>query len=306
MKRIGIYFYFDNDGVLDEYAIYYLKEFKKIIDYLVVVINGFLDEKSIIKARQISDDLIIRNNVGFDVLAYKYAFNKIGWDRLSEYDELVYCNSTVFGPIYPFKNMFDKMSANVNLDFWGITSHPEYRSGEEYKIGYDILSQNNPYGYLPEHIQHYFVVYRKKFVLTNDLRNFWETIDNINTYVDSVSKFETVFTKYFEDKGYIWDTYIHFNSKEEGTKYLLLNKPDVAAIKYKVPIIKRKVFYIDKIHSDNKICERVSDLMLYLIKNKLYDINLITKNIERINSNDEYKAIIDAFNRKFYNMNEGK
>lgn len=295
MKRIAIYFYYDKNGVFDKYAFYYVSELKKVANRILIVVNGFLDNKSIELINDLTDELIIRENTGLDVFALREALFYIGWNNLSKYDEVIYCNSTVFGPVYPFEVMFNQMSLNKNLDFWGITSHPQCKiKSDENKVindelEYANLCKMNPYGYLPKHIQYYFIVYRKKFVKTNDFQEYWKNMCNINSYVDSVSKFETVFTKYFEDKGYKWDTYVKYDAETEKTNYLLLNKPDIAVIKYKSPVIKRKIFYIDMKYCDHDINNNIKLLIEYIDKKKLFDKNLIFENIFRTNKKNNIK-----------------
>lgn len=82
--------------------------------------------------------------MGLDAWAYKEALEYVGWDKLWEYDEVCLVNSTIMGPVYPFKEMFDKTDQKRDLYFGSITRH----------MGGDVAPFHcNPYGYLPEHIQ---------------------------------------------------------------------------------------------------------------------------------------------------------
>lgn len=44
MKRLGIYFFFDKDGIVDKYVDYVLEDLTKHVDKLIVVCNGQLNE----------------------------------------------------------------------------------------------------------------------------------------------------------------------------------------------------------------------------------------------------------------------
>ena len=271
-QRVAVYFFYDLYGKADGYVYTFLNGLKEIADRVVVVINGSLEEASEAKMREITDEIIIRENTGYDVYAYKAAFEYIGWEELQKYEEVVYCNSTVFGPIYPFKEMFDKMSEQEELDFWGITSHPVLMTA-------DTL---NPLGYIPEHIQHYFVVYRKKFTASEDLKLYWDTLPPITSYDETVGLHETVFTRHFSDLGYKWDTYVKYDPEQEGTQYVLMYDPLKAAEKFRSPVIKRKLFFLENIFvTSNSIGEKVTALLGFLEKNALYDTDLIYENIIR-------------------------
>ena len=109
MKRFAIYFFYDQDGIVDDYNIYMLEDLKNNIDHLMVVSNGPLNEEVYKKFTKVSDEIFERDNKGFDVWAYKEGILKAGWNLLEQYDELILLNFTNFGPIYPFKDMFDEM-----------------------------------------------------------------------------------------------------------------------------------------------------------------------------------------------------
>ena len=102
MKRLGIYFFFDKEGRGREYNFFYVRELKKIADFVLVVVNGQLDGDSKRRFAEIADEVFIRENIGFDVWAYKQAMEHIGWKNIYEYDELILSNFTCYGPIYPF------------------------------------------------------------------------------------------------------------------------------------------------------------------------------------------------------------
>lgn len=112
MKRAGIYFFFDKDGIVDRYVPYFITGLHEVVDYIVVVVNGRLTAEGRKTLAEAADDLIVRENRGFDAWAYKEAIEYIGWDELREFDELVIANSTIYGPLYPFQEAFDRMDAD--------------------------------------------------------------------------------------------------------------------------------------------------------------------------------------------------
>ena len=121
MKRLGIYFFFDKDGIVDKYIDYVLEDLTKHVDKLIVVCNGQLNERGRKTFEKFTGNIIVRENKGFDVWAYKTAIDSEGWNKLIEYDEIILMNYTIMGPVYPLKEMFDIMDKRLELDFWGIT-----------------------------------------------------------------------------------------------------------------------------------------------------------------------------------------
>ena len=127
----------------------------------------------------------------FDIWGYKTGLDHYGWDRLSEFDEVVVANNTVFGPVFPFSQMFAGM-ANRDLDFWGLTRHYEHEKDP---------TDSSPLGYTTEHVQSYFMGFRKSFIQSADFRGYWDNLPALNSYHEAIGKHETYFTHYFSEPG---------------------------------------------------------------------------------------------------------
>ena len=193
MKRVAIYFFYDKDGVVDRYVNYFLEDFKQNLDRLIVVCNGKLTPEGREEFSKYTNEIIVRENKGFDVWAYKEGIEYIGWDNLKNYDELIMLNMTIMGPIYSFKEMFDEMDSRKELDFWGITKFHKFPVDP-----WGLIK----YGYIPEHIQSHFIAVRNPMLTSYEFKQHWEKMRMINTYFESVSYHESIFTKKFNDKGF--------------------------------------------------------------------------------------------------------
>ena len=98
-KRLGIFFFFDAQGIVDSYVETLLTDMVKNLSELVIVVNGELTAKSYAKLTAFTDNIILRENKGLDAWAYKTAMESYGWDRLVEFDEVVLFNATIMGPV---------------------------------------------------------------------------------------------------------------------------------------------------------------------------------------------------------------
>ncbi len=98
IRRLGIYFFFDKDGIIDSYIPVLLRDLIKNLEVLVFVSNGPMTEESKKSLKEFSPVIIERENRGMDVWAYKEAMEHIGWEKLAEFDEVVllklYANGT--------------------------------------------------------------------------------------------------------------------------------------------------------------------------------------------------------------------
>ena len=120
MKRLLIYFFYDKSGIVDNYVCHMLESLRKFSSEIMFVSNGQLEAASSEKIKSYVDNVICRENKGYDVYAYKEAMQHYGWDKLAEYDEVILMNYTIMGPVYPFDEMFSVMEKK-QVDFWGIT-----------------------------------------------------------------------------------------------------------------------------------------------------------------------------------------
>ncbi len=266
MKRLAIYFFWDQDGIVRDFVTFYINSLKEIATDVCVVVNGTLTEESYNKINKIASKVIIRKNVGFDVWAYKEAIENIGWEKIRCYDELVLCNYTCYGPIYPFAEMFDEM-VKRDCDFWGAVKHPEQPN---YLLA-------NKKGYICEHIMSYFVVVRKRMLAAEEFQHYWTVIPPINTKTESTAFHETVFTKHFEDLGYVSDSFVDLQSyavRCYNSSIILAND---LLIKNRCPLVKRRAFFFPHYNSLLNIssAHQAAELMQFIKNSTEYDENLI-------------------------------
>ena len=118
MKRLMIYFIYDKDGIVDNYIPYFLSSFKPYCEEICIVVNGFLTEESKQKLEKVSSQILIRENKGLDVGAYKYGLNHYGFKNIKEnFDEVILTNFTLFGPCFPLDDMFKNIEEQ-DCDWW--------------------------------------------------------------------------------------------------------------------------------------------------------------------------------------------
>ena len=94
-------------------------------------------------------------------------------------------NSTLMGPVRSLAEMFDEMAKNPDLDFWGLSTHHGAKTNP--------FKGKHLYRYLPVHIQSHFIVYRKRFIQSPELQAYWNEMPMIESYTDSVQRYEAVF-----------------------------------------------------------------------------------------------------------------
>ena len=248
-----------------------LDDICKNLDELIIVSNGFLNEESMSGLSNYSNhDIVIRDNIGFDAGAWRDVMLDVGFDKLCEFDEIILFNDSFFGPIYPFKEMFDKMDEE-DVDYWGITNHGEAPNSR------DMC----PYGYRPRYIQTYFLAFRKNLVKSSEFQEYWSNLPNYETFEDLAFKHGAVLTKYFEDLGYKWKSYVESRDLEESReKAMSFHTYDMynMVVNRGLPVLKRKAFKLPRdIHLRYNMGSDISNTIKYLEENTDYDTSLIYK-----------------------------
>ncbi len=234
-KRACVFAFYDKHGVVDRYIPALLSSLRPFCEKLLIVVNGPLSPAGKDAFESLGAQLLQRENGGFDIAGYKAGILQL----LSEealWDEVIFLNQTVFGPIYPLEEMFKKMDAR-DLDFWGITKHPGFAKDPWGTAGG---------GAVPAHIQSYFVAVRKKMLYTTAFLQYWKELPIAETYYDAVGGHEMRFTKHFEDLGFQSGVYIDPKELLIYDDYPLMHHSYPVSVDYRCPFIKRKGFFTVK------------------------------------------------------------
>jgi lipopolysaccharide biosynthesis protein len=269
MKRLTLFVFFDKDGVVDDYKVYYLAELAKNSSKVLIIVNGkILDEEK--PKLEKYGELIERENVGFDVTAYRFGIETIGYEELATYDELILCNDTVFGPLYPFSEVFKEMDKK-EIDLWGLTK------------GYsDIIPLKGKIIEFGDHIHSYFIAIRGSILQSNEFKEYWQKFPKITGYYDAVFKFEVRFTEFFCKKGYSYDVFVQTDDIKNLTKNHLAFMTTELLENRRLPIVKRRHLYsnLDDFMS-NTIANELRDSFSYVRNSTQYDTNMMWDTVLR-------------------------
>lgn len=278
LSRLGLFVFYDPQGIVDDYVVHLLHALRPHFARLLVISNGEVNHVAKERLLQHADDVFVRENYGLDAGAFKDGLiNFCGWDEVEKYDEVVLINDTFFGPIGSFDDMFSEM-ANRDLDFWGMSA------------GYKSVDGWNRvvYGYIPEHIQTFFVAFRQKMVCSDAFHLYWNNYDStINDFVSVVTRHEVVMTKHFQDLGFQWDIYAdtqRYRAKRSSENFNLYHYHAHTLMRdMKFPILKRKALIANPA---DQLCmqdlESASDALDYIRTQTDYDPALIWENVLRL------------------------
>lgn len=260
-KRLGIFQFYDKDGVVGRYIGVYLESMLPYLEELVIVCNGKLSDEGRKSLEKYTGQIYVRDDIGSDGGAHQdIILNILGLDYIREFEELLLFNDTLYAPIGSWQPVFEKMD-KTKADFWGLTQ-------ERFR-------------WAPPYVQSYFLVFRGNILCSEDFAFFWENLD-METHDPQkiVADFEMNCTWFFEKKGYLWCTYSSCNDKR------IFHEPYFFLAEEKLPVLKTRVF---SAREDNFITDAEREkVRLYITDNSDYDMGMIVENLRHKEGRDLY------------------
>ena len=213
--RMAIFASFNKNATIDDHVIFYLNELKKLVDGIVFVADNPLLPNEINKIKNLIINAQCDRHEEYDWGSYKRGFLYLQENNLlSESDELIICNDSCFGPIFPLRDLFLEMNRrNANIDFWGISKGLAVKP----------------------HIQSYFFCLKKNIFSSNCFHDFIHSIKAQEDVLGVLLNYEFEFTEYLEKHGFKYDVYCDLSLV--GNNININNYFEM-----KIPFVKVKVF----------------------------------------------------------------
>jgi lipopolysaccharide biosynthesis protein len=173
--RVVLFAHYDAAGAVKPYVEHHLRALRSIASRLAFISTARLSSAELQKVRGLADDIIVRENVGFDFLSWAEAL-RAGIAEGAR--EVALVNSSVFGPTRPLADVFSEME-RVRCDFWGLTE-----------------------GVSPvRHLQSYFLVFRSAALASPAFTAFFDAVEPVRDKADAVRASELRLTAVLEEAG---------------------------------------------------------------------------------------------------------
>lgn len=171
-----------------------------------------------------------------------------------------------------------------HLDFWGISF------GEEQ----EDVTKENPYGYIPKHLQSYFLVIEKLMLNDDAFYSYWTDLTDTDSRDKAIGRHETRFTKYFADLGYRFDAVVQ--EYEDSAMYihpLRMLKAGSSLVKYTaLKNYDEEQFLWQGLERESEI----PDLLEYITDKTDYPVSILEDIINKFKAvpRDQYILLIDG------------
>lgn len=269
MKRLLLYVHFNKYNRISSHVYYQLTKMRQIFSNVVFISNSSVSDKDYQKLVDLHlvDNFIQRENIGFDFAAWRDGMTAVGFKELATYDSVTIMNDTCFGPLWDIKDYYLEYESDDSVDFWGLTNNratPKSRYTQGFR----------------EHIQSYFITFKKSVIVSPEFKNFWENVKNYTNVQDVIDNYETQVTTKFLDAGFNYK--VIFNTVNEDASHMLhadfsFYHP-TAILSHRVPFIKVKAI-------DNN--QHITPYLLdEIAKQSDYPVDLIISHMSEINFPD--------------------
>lgn len=269
MKRLLLYVHFNKYNRVSSHVYYQLTKMRPLFSKVVFISNSSINEQDYHKIVELRlmDQFIQRENFGFDFAAWRDGMTAVGFEELATYDSVTIMNDTCFGPLWDIKDYYLEYESDDSVDFWGLTNNratPKSRYTQGFR----------------EHIQSYFITFKKSVIVSPEFKNFWENVKNYTNVQDVIDNYETQVTTKFLDAGFKYK--VIFNTVNEDASHMLhadfsFYHP-TAILSHRVPFIKVKAI-------DNN--QHITPYLLdEITKQSDYPVDLIVSHMSEINFPD--------------------
>jgi GT2 family glycosyltransferase len=249
-NRVCLFSHFDQDDIIDEYVIQYLKEISALYDVVFITTSSSLSDTELKKIQSYCMRYVIKENYGYDFGAWKSGLNNLS-DLLLSYDYLLMCNDSVYGPFHNLEQIVSDMES-LDFDVWSMTDSLEYNY----------------------HLQSYFIQYSTK-AFTSAL--FTENWNNFKIFEDKSTLIQTY------EVGYS-STLADNKELKTGAYYSVLGKTNLNTLQYYWDEMIDDGFPFLKIEvvKKNPLNINISGYSENISKVSNYNTELISKHILRV------------------------
>ncbi len=268
-QRAVVFVHYDRDNLVDAYVYYYLQSLRALCNHLVFVTTSKLSYGDHHKLSLLCDAVIERDNIGYDFMSYKVGIESFDYHQ---YDELLICNDSLYGPFFPLSSLFEQMQ-DVQCDFWGITS-------------------NNDINY---HLQSYFLLFKKNLLNASAFKDFWHNVQVLHSKDEIIEQYEAGLTSYFQDQGFNPAVAIDYKVPKLKRISILLQKLSFANIFRKLSALVKKEYTLSRIGKINVtlyawerllVSHHMPFLKIKLLREEIADIDKVEKLLMEISDYD--------------------
>ncbi len=254
MKRICLLAGFHPKGQISDYVVHYARALSQLADVYYWA-DCDMPEKELQKLAPYVQEAWAKHHGKYDFGSWQELINKLGWEFVTQYDECIFVNDSVFAPLFPLAPIFERADKNTAPDAWALNSFEGKYFGS------------------------FFFVLKKRVLASQRVQRFLTSIEAQPTPDDVIQKYEKPITELLR--------------QEKFTCAVLSNRiPNLfdywrEAVRQHFPVLKIAIFTRDYYEK-----EWLTDWRKFLAKHTDYPISLIEQHLRSIGINpDQFDTV---------------
>ena len=251
MKRICLFAGFHPKNKISQYVVHYVQALVAFADVYYMA-DCEMPQEQLAKLAPYVKGAWAQRHGKYDFGSWQALIHTLGWDKLANYDECLFVNDSAFAPLFPLAPVFEKADAQPALGAWALNSFEKYYIGS------------------------FFFVLRKPVLLSNDFKNFMESIKPQQDVGDVIRTYEKKLPQLVVAAGYTYKVYLN-------------NVPHVfnqwkTAIKNGFPLLKVQPFVRQRLYADR---EWLPGWRQFVAQHTDYPVQLIEQHLLSVGINPQ-------------------
>ena len=239
-RRTAVFASHSSDCRIPERTPFYLRGLADVADNVVFVASNPLLPGEEKKLDGLVSDILAEHHGEYDFGSYKRGVGLAAARKLLDAeaaDELVLCNDSCYGPVFPLAEMFASMGRR-DCDFWGMTENEELGA---------------------RHLQSFFLVFRRTVLDGGELARFLDGVTALAGRGSVVLRYETLLAETLRKAGRRSASFVPFGEtpKERGKSPNPMLRPLALLRRFRVPLVKVKAL-------DGEIEEPLDETLAFL------------------------------------------
>ena len=222
MKRVAIFASYTKNNIIPEYVIYYLRGLKKVASDIIFIADNEVQSGEEEKLKDLVVFSKCERHGCYDFGSYRRGFE---WAEqngiLNNADELIFCNDSCYGPVYPFENVFAEMDKR-KCDFWGMAESHELRT----------------------HLQSYFLIFKSNVFHSQNFKEYVHSFEKQDDFYGYVKNYEIKFAEHLSEAGFTYTAYLDVSKYEKENRNNPINPMifPIMTLSDGMPLLKKKMF----------------------------------------------------------------
>ena len=106
MKRVAIFASYNKQGIIADYILYYLRGLQSVVESIIYISDNAVKPEEQKKLDGIVIYKECKRHGCYDFGSYRRGFEWADNNGiLDDADELIFCNDSCYGPVFPFENV---------------------------------------------------------------------------------------------------------------------------------------------------------------------------------------------------------